>query len=134
MALKVEWTERAYLHIEEVLNYWEDKNGSRNYSIKLYDWIQSSLELLATYPESGRRTENQRLRKKIVKDSCTGSSQAENKPRKRKKFNLFNQVKRDDHNMHLKSNVQLFCDFQTFHLSSTIALPDLPNQPFWPHP
>ena len=67
-------------------------------------------------------------------DSCTGSSHPENKPRKLKKFNLFNQVKRDDHNMHLKSNVQLFCDFQTFHLSSTIALPDLPNQPFWPHP
>ncbi len=68
MALKVNWTERAFLHIEEILHYWEDRNGSRTYSVKLYDKVQSTLELLSFYPESGKKTDNQRLSKKIVKD------------------------------------------------------------------
>lgn len=68
MALKLEWTERAILHLEEILNYWEDRNNSKTYSLKLYSWIQTSLELLSQYPESGKRTNNLRLHKKIVKD------------------------------------------------------------------
>jgi len=70
MALKLEWTERAILHLEEILHYWEDRNASKTYSLKLYSWIQTSLEILSHYPHSGNRTDNIRLRKKIVKDYC----------------------------------------------------------------
>ena len=68
MALNIEWSERALLHLEEILNYWENRNKSKAYSLKLYSWIQTSLELLALHPASGKRTENIRLHKKIIKD------------------------------------------------------------------
>ncbi len=44
------------------------RNGSKTYSLKLYDRIQTSLRILALYPESGKRTDNSRLSKKIIKD------------------------------------------------------------------
>lgn len=68
MALKIEWTERAFLHLEEIFINREDKKDSRSYSVKLYSLIQSCLELLSKYPESGRCTDNKKLNKKIVKD------------------------------------------------------------------
>ncbi|HAQ39122.1 MAG TPA: type II toxin-antitoxin system RelE/ParE family toxin [Saprospirales bacterium] len=68
MALRLEWTERAIIHLEELLNYWEDRNASKTYSLKLYSWIQTALKLLSYYPKSGRKTDNKRLFKKTVKD------------------------------------------------------------------
>lgn len=68
MALKLEWTERAIEHIVEILEYWEERNGSKTYSIKLYSWVETTLAILTKHPESGRITDNNRLYKKIVKD------------------------------------------------------------------
>lgn len=68
MALKIEWTKKSLDHLEEILNYWEVKNGSRTYSNKLYFLIQEGLEILSRYPDSGRQTDNPRLKKKNIRD------------------------------------------------------------------
>ena len=68
MALQIEWTERSIDQLLEILNYWELRNGSRIYSLKLYQIILEALEVLSKYPESGQRTDNSKLRKKTVKD------------------------------------------------------------------
>ncbi len=68
MALQIEWTDKALNHLDDILNYWEERNGTRTYSIRLSNLIQESLEVLSRYPESGRQTENKFLRKKSMKD------------------------------------------------------------------
>ncbi len=68
MALQIEWTDKAISHLDDILNYWEERNGSRNYSIKLYSIFQEALEVLSRYPDSGRRTSNLFLKKKSIRD------------------------------------------------------------------
>jgi len=45
MALKIIWTRNAIEHLEDILNYWEVRNGSSSYSIKLYKLFQDGLNL-----------------------------------------------------------------------------------------
>jgi len=68
MALQVRWTEEAKLQFSEILNYWDDRNGSSIYSNKLLTLVDSSIIRLLEYPEIGRPTENKRIRLKIIKD------------------------------------------------------------------
>lgn len=68
MALQIEWSKKAILHLDEVLDYWEERNGSRSYSITLFNAIQEALSVLARYPESGQQTENKFIQKKNVKE------------------------------------------------------------------
>ncbi len=68
MALQIEWTDKALDHLDNILNYWEERNGSRTYSNKLYSIIQEALEILSRYPDSGRQTNNLFLKKKSVRD------------------------------------------------------------------
>lgn len=68
MALQIEWTDKALNQLDEILNYWDKKNGTRTFSLKLSSIIQESLEVLSRYPESGRKTDNKLLRKKNVKN------------------------------------------------------------------
>lgn len=68
MALQVRWTEEAKLQFSEILNYWDDRNGSSRYSFKLLTLVEKSIIRLLDYPETGRPTENKRIRLKIIKD------------------------------------------------------------------
>jgi plasmid stabilization system protein ParE len=68
VALQIIWTPDAILHFNEILEYWIEKNGSQDYSKKLFQTVKSSLLLLTKYPESGKLTEKQGIRAKIVKD------------------------------------------------------------------
>lgn len=68
MALQIEWTDKALENLFEILNYWEERNGSRNYSLKLYQMFLDALEVLSKYPQSGIQTDNILLRKKTVRD------------------------------------------------------------------
>jgi hypothetical protein len=34
MVLKIIWTRNAIEHLEDILNYWEVRNGTNSYSIK----------------------------------------------------------------------------------------------------
>lgn len=68
MALQIEWTPEARIQLNDILEYWIDRNGSGIYSQKLYETIKNVLNVLAKYPESGKQTENNLVRSKIVKD------------------------------------------------------------------
>jgi plasmid stabilization system protein ParE len=68
MALKIVWTENAETHLEAILNYWSERNGSSLYSQKLYNMFQKELDLLTRYPEAGAKTTTDLIRKKTVRD------------------------------------------------------------------
>lgn len=68
MDLTVQWSNRAELEFDNILDYWNKRNGSERYSKKLMELVDQSIEGLAKYPESGRLTDNQSVRYKIVKD------------------------------------------------------------------
>jgi len=55
MALQIEWTPDAKLHLNEILEYWEERIGSKLFSQKLYESIKNVLNVLSRYPESGKK-------------------------------------------------------------------------------
>ena len=68
MALKIIWTRNALEHLEHILNYWEVRNGTNSYSIKLYKLFQKGLDVLSRHPETGIITNNNFIRKKTIRD------------------------------------------------------------------
>lgn len=68
MALQIIWTVDAKDHLNEILEYWHQRNGTRTYSKKLYQTVKNALKILSKYPESGKLTEKPLIRTKIVRD------------------------------------------------------------------
>ena len=68
MELVVRWSNRAEWEFDEILKYWNERNGSQLYSLKLINLINASIEKLTYFPESGKATDNLFIRYKIVKD------------------------------------------------------------------
>ena len=68
MALKIVWTENAETHLEAILSYWSERNGSSLFSKKLYYMLQKELDVLTRYPDAGSKTTNDLIRKKNVRD------------------------------------------------------------------
>jgi len=68
MALQARWTDEAKLQFKEILEYWDENNGSSAYSEKLINLVDTTVSRLVEYPEIGRRTDNQRIKLKIVKN------------------------------------------------------------------
>lgn len=68
MDLVVQWSDRAESELDYILNYWNDRNGSRRYSLRLISLVNDTIDKLAKNPESGRRTNNLFIRYRIVKD------------------------------------------------------------------
>lgn len=67
MALQIEWTNTAEQDLNEVLEYWNERNGSKLFSVKLYELIKHNIGILARFPESGKPTNKAFIRVKIVK-------------------------------------------------------------------
>ena len=68
MGLAVKWSDRAEWEFDDILNYWNERNGSQRYSTKLINLVNESIEKLTEYPDSGQATDNLFVRYKIVKD------------------------------------------------------------------
>ncbi|MBK8635182.1 MAG: type II toxin-antitoxin system RelE/ParE family toxin [Saprospiraceae bacterium] len=68
MALQIIWTVDAKKHLNDILDYWCKRNGSKTYSQKLYLIVKNALITLSKYPESGKLTENPLIKAKIIKD------------------------------------------------------------------
>ena len=68
MALQIIWTVDAKEHLNNILEYWHQRIGTKTYSQKLYRNVKNALKILAKYPESGKSTENSLIRAKIIKD------------------------------------------------------------------
>ena len=54
---KIVWTETAANQRRSVFEYWNENNKSTNYSEKLITQIKRRLDVLSTYPLSGKQTD-----------------------------------------------------------------------------
>lgn len=63
---KIEWTHKAQIKLFQILDYYEERNKSKSYSIKLYKKITKQVNFLTKYPELGRETEQEGIRGLII--------------------------------------------------------------------
>lgn len=68
MVRKIIWAKRAQQDRKAILLYWNDRNHSKVYSKKLNRLFIKAIEILAYYPQLGRKTDNEKARIKIIKD------------------------------------------------------------------
>lgn len=68
MARQIVWTEQAQRERKQILEYWNLRNGSKQYSRKLNVLIKSALSLIANRPLIGKRTTIDNVRMKVVRD------------------------------------------------------------------
>jgi toxin YoeB len=55
MAFKVIWTVKAQSDRIEILQYWIDRNKSTLFAVKLIEIFNERVELLAHYPNLGKK-------------------------------------------------------------------------------
>ena len=67
MARQVIWSKSSLLLLQDIVKYWNNRNGTTTYSEKLYSLFQITLQQLAKYPETGGLTENARVRYKKIR-------------------------------------------------------------------
>lgn len=68
MGRQVIWSPEAADLLEGILMYWEERNGSQTYSLKLNRLIQKCLNQVSKHPESGRKSKYQSVLYRIVRD------------------------------------------------------------------
>ena len=66
MARKIIWTENARVELFDIFEYWNDRNKSKLFSIKLNDLINLQLSLIAEFPLITRETHIPNVHVKIV--------------------------------------------------------------------
>jgi len=66
MAKEIRWSPRAIVDQFEILSYWEERNKSNTYSIKLYHLFAANIEMVAQTPEIGTSTKYLNVRFKIL--------------------------------------------------------------------
>lgn len=66
MAKKIIWTNKAKRELIDILKYWVERNQSKTFSIKLNNLITEQLQLIAEFPESGKRTDIPNVSLKII--------------------------------------------------------------------
>ena len=68
MAKEVIWSEQAVKDLENILRYWNLKNKSNTYSIKLNQLFREAVKIIAEYPVIGRPTDVKNVRAKKLRD------------------------------------------------------------------
>ncbi|MBK7959553.1 MAG: type II toxin-antitoxin system RelE/ParE family toxin [Bacteroidetes bacterium] len=68
MVEKVVWSKEAARERNEILAYWNERNKSNVYSMKLLDLIRNAIETIKLFPEIGIPTSRPDTRLKIVRD------------------------------------------------------------------
>lgn len=68
MAKKIIWSPRAKKDRWEILEYWHNRNRSKNYSRKLFRKFQEAVQQIASHPEIGKITSFEKIRSFIVQD------------------------------------------------------------------
>lgn len=62
----VVWAESAIRQRRKIFRYWNERNGSSEYSIRLLSKIQFRLSILANYPEIGKKTNSPNVKVLII--------------------------------------------------------------------
>lgn len=68
MAKQIIWAPEAVADRIQILDYWQKKLGSRDYSIKLNNRFKKTVELISHFSEMGRKLENRDIRVFVVDD------------------------------------------------------------------
>jgi len=68
MAQRIIWTEKAENIFAQILNFYIERNGSKEYSRKLNDEVHQLLSILSRQPYLGMRTEIKDVRLFIKRD------------------------------------------------------------------
>lgn len=65
---KIIWSDRAKKKLFEILEFYEQRNNSKTFSIKLYQRFKKELSLLSKHSDIGIKTEIESVRGLIVGD------------------------------------------------------------------
>ena len=68
MAKKIIWSLKAQDSRKEILIYWNNRNKSTVYSLKLNQLFKETIHLISMYPHIGRQTDIENTRVKPVRD------------------------------------------------------------------
>jgi plasmid stabilization system protein ParE len=68
MVRKIIWSYQAQFDRKKIIEYWNKRNLSNVFSIKLNSYFIRTLRLLSKYPFIGRKTEIEDVRVKIIRD------------------------------------------------------------------
>ena len=79
MAKKVVWSLRAQNDRKKIFSYWNKRNKSNNYSIRLNRLFIEATKAISDYPKIGKITERENIRIKIVRDYLIVYKELENK-------------------------------------------------------
>jgi len=66
MVKQIIWTTKAKNEFIDILEYWINRNKSNSFSIKLNDLIEEQLNLIAEYPNIGRKTDIKNVCIKVI--------------------------------------------------------------------
>jgi len=65
---KIIWSNRAKIKLIKILEYYVERNKSKDYSIKLYQRINKELNILPKQPNIGIKTDIESVRGLIIDD------------------------------------------------------------------
>lgn len=68
MVEKVIWSSKARRELIDILEYWNNRNKSSTYSIKLNTLVEEQLQLMLKFPQIGRKTDITNVYVKVIKD------------------------------------------------------------------
>lgn len=68
MVRKLIWSKLSHQHKYSIFRYWNNRNKSKTYSIKLNILFNNAVKLLVDYPNIGERTDYKNVRLKLVRD------------------------------------------------------------------
>ena len=68
MAKKIIWSLKAQVNRKGILTYWNNRNKSNTYSIKLKILFKEAVIIISKFPEVGRLTDIENVRVRLVKD------------------------------------------------------------------
>jgi|SRR6185312_6520957 len=68
MVKKIVWSLRARNDRKDIFKYWNQRNKSKLYSIKLNILFKEGLKIVARHPNIGKKTDQENIRIKIVRD------------------------------------------------------------------
>ena len=65
---RIIWSHKARIKLTQILEFYNDRNHSNTFSVKLYKGIQKSIKLLLIQPTFGLKTDEKSIRALIVGD------------------------------------------------------------------
>lgn len=68
MAKRVIWSMPAQQDRKNIFEYWNERNKSKSYSIKLNEVLKTSVKFISAHPNIGRKTDFKNVRLKVIRD------------------------------------------------------------------